>query len=108
MFGIDDTLDDIRERIDNLRNDLQDLIPDTPQFREIEFELEELEELEQSILEVEYDPSGQEIRDAAEFGGIEEGWVALREHYDSITAGLGGLSFEELPEEVQNYLRENR
>ena len=49
MFGIDDTLDEIRERLITLRDELEDLIPDTPAFMEIEFEIEELEEMEETF-----------------------------------------------------------
>lgn len=105
MFGIDDTLDEIRERLITLRDELEDLIPDTPAFMEIEFEIEELEEMEENILEnaLEGDLTLDEVLESARVTGDPEDWSKVREIYEG-----GIIDLSEMSSEAQEYILSNR
>lgn len=103
MFDYDDTLEDIRERLNTLRDMLDDLVEGSPQYRELELDIEDLEETEQNFLErLEGDASFDEILEAVRAVGGPEDWQKVREIYES-----GGGPLYEFSEDVRAYILTN-
>lgn len=77
MFGYDDEIDEIRNELETLRSQIEDLIPGTPEFRELELSIGETEErLEEAINR---EPSFEEALALAQETGSPEDWEKVRE-----------------------------
>ena len=77
MFDYDDEIQEIRNELETLQTQIEDLIPGTPEFRELEMDITETEERLEEALNRE--PSFEEALALAQETGNPEDWAKVRE-----------------------------
>ena len=77
MFGYDDEIEELEDELRTLREELEDLIPDSPQFREIELDIFDLEDRVEEARNRE--PSFEEALELAQSTDSPTDWEKVRE-----------------------------